>query len=587
MAGKHFVLGLDFGTNSVRALIADTSTGEEVASCIHDYTRGRHGVILDEKDPHLARQHPLDYTEGMEQAVRGALEAAGAAAGFKPDAIIGIGVDTTGSTPIPVDADGLPLAFRKEFTDNPNAMAWLWKDHTAHAEAAAITGRARETSPDYTTYCGGTYSSEWFFSKIWHLAKTDPEVYAASASFVEHCDLMPALLAGDTDPARIKRSRCAAGHKAMFNAAWGGLPPQEFFSSLDGRLKGLTARLYTESHTAETRIGGLCEEWAKKLGLAAGTAVASGAFDAHMGAVASGIRPGVLVKIMGTSSCDMIIAPPGELKAAIPGVCGQVDGSIVPGLVGIEAGQSAVGDIFAWYRDQVHWSLEDLLPLTAAGRQLEQETMREAARQSRGLAYEVMSERAVRLRPGESGLLSLDWLNGNRTVLVDPNLTGVILGLTLGTRPHEVFRALIEGTAFGARVIVERLEEYGLSTDELITCGGLPNQNPFLMQLYADILGRTIKLARSDQTCALGAAMFGAVAAGTEQGGFDNVEEAQAAMSALRDETFVPDMEHHAVYTRLFALYKMLHDSFGTRHHSGNLFPVMKDLLDIKRGTQE
>ncbi len=583
MGKRHFALGLDFGTNSVRALIADIQTGEEVSSFVHDYTRGEDGIILDARDPNLARQHPLEYTEGMERAVKGALEAAAAVRGFAPGSVIGIGVDTTGSTPIPVDGNGLPLAFHKDFESNPNAMAWLWKDHTAHEEAAAITERAHQNIPDYTTYCGGIYSSEWYFSKIWHLAKVDPAVYSASASFVEHCDLMPALLAGDTRPAAVIRSRCAAGHKAMFNAHWGGLPSQGFLTSLDSRLDGLNAKLYEKSHTADTRVGGLCKEWAARLGLAPGTAIAGGAFDAHMGAVASGIKPGVLVKIMGTSTCDMMVVPPGELKKAIKGICGQVDGSITPGLTGLEAGQSAVGDIFAWYRDETRWALGNLLPLTGHGSQLSQEQLAKIMSESRTTVYRVLSERASSLRPGESGLLSLDWLNGNRTVLVDPNLTGMLLGLTLATEPHEVFRALIEGTAFGARIIMDRFESYRIHIDEIVTCGGLPNQNPFLMQLYADILGRTIKIARSGQTCALGAAMFGAVAAGPGQGGFRKVEEAQAAMSGLSDSSYKPDSGSRDAWAKLYALYKKLHDSFGTQGCNEDLFPVMKELLAIKR----
>ena len=435
MSDRRFALGIDFGTNSVRALIADIETGEEVGTCVHNYTHGKDGIILDDRDANFARQDPHEYIEGLEASVAGAIRDAQKAPGFSAERIIGIGIDATGSTPMPVDSNGTPLAFHDRFKGNPNAMAWLWKDHTSHAEAELINRKAREHDPDYTKYCGGIYSSEWFFSKVLHLANTDPEVYDAAAGFVEHCDWMPALLVGDTDPKRIIRSRCAAGHKAMWNAEWGGLPSQEFLSSVSPKLDGLISKLYTDTYTADTRVGGLCAEWAERLGMREGIAVAAGAFDAHMGAVGSGMKPGTLVKIMGTSSCDMMVVPPEELQTQIKGICGQVDGSMVPGMIGIEAGQSAVGDIFAWYRDQMLWPIENLLPADLS----------DPSDYAKGAAFKVLTERAEKLRPGESGLLCLDWLNGNRTILVDPNLTGLIVGLTLGTKPEEIFRTLIEG----------------------------------------------------------------------------------------------------------------------------------------------
>ena len=563
-----YALGIDFGTNSVRALIADLATGEEVGTFVHNYTRGTDGIILDEKDANFARQDPRDYVEGLEACVKQAIKEARGSKDFSADKIIGIGVDTTGSTPIPVDAVGTPLSFHDEFINNPNAMAWLWKDHTGYEEAELINRKAHEHSPDYTKYCGGIYSSEWFFSKVLHLANADPKVYNAAASFVEHCDWMPALLVGDTNPKTILRSRCAAGHKAMWNAEWGGLPSQEFLSGVSPKLDGLSARLYKDTHTSDIGVGGLSAEWAQRLGLRQGIAVSVGAFDAHMGAVGAGIKPGSLVKIMGTSTCDMMVAPP-RFSGQIKGICGQVDGSIVPNMIGLEAGQSAVGDIFAWYRDQVRWGVDNLIPSVSS----------DLSDSAKSAALQVLTQRAQGLRPGQSGLLALDWWNGNRTILVDPNLTGMIVGLTLGTRPEEIFMALIEATAFGARVIMERIQEYGVKVDDVITCGGLAERNPFLMQIYADVTGRPMKVSRSAQTCALGAVMFGAVAAGH----FSKVEDAQVLMSGLKDAVYTPNPANRATYDRLYALYRTLHDSFGTRDYSEGMYGVMKGLLEIKR----
>ncbi len=570
MSDKRFALGIDYGTNSVRALIVDISTGEEVGTFVHNYIRGKDGIILDDTDANFARQDPHDYVEGLQASVTSAVREASSAPDFSVDKIIGIGVDTTGSTPIPVDAKGVPLAFSDEFKDNPNAFAWLWKDHTSHQEAEIITQKAHEWTTDYTKYSGGIYSSEWFLAKVFHLANVDPAVYNAAASFVEHCDWMPALLCGNTNPKTILRSRCASGHKAMWNAEWGGLPSQEFLSSVSPKLDGLSAKLYTDTYTSDTKVGGLCAEWAAKLGLPEGTAVAVGAFDAHFGAVGAGIKPGSLVKIMGTSTCDMMVAP--ELHAQIKGICGQVDGSIVPGMIGLEAGQSAVGDIFAWYRDQVRWGVDNLLQSDLSDRT-------DLSERAKANALPLLTERASSLKPGQSGLLALDWWNGNRTVLVDVNLTGMILGLTLGTKPEEIFMALVEATAYGGRVIMERIEEYGVEVNEVVTCGGLAEKNPFLMQIYADVTGRPMKVSRSAQTCALGSAMFGAVVGGA----YAKVEEAQEKMGGLKDVVYTPKPENVKVYNRLFALYRKLHDSFGTKDYAENLYPVMKELLDLKR----
>ncbi|MCX7598779.1 MAG: ribulokinase, partial [Armatimonadetes bacterium] len=348
MAESKYALGLDFGTNSVRALIADVATGEEVATYVHEYSRGDQGVITDPANPHVARQHPADYIEGLEGCIKGVLALAWQVPGFSADRIIGIGVDTTGSTPIPVARDGTPLAFLEEFADNINALAWLWKDHSSMDEAERITQLAREHRPAYLCKSGGTYSSEWFFSKIWHCLNVAPEVFDAAYSWVEFADYIPAVLVGDTRPENIKRSVCAAGHKAMYCEEWGGLPDAEFLSMLDPRIGALRERLYGKAYASDVKAGLLCAEWAARLGLPEGIPVAVGAFDAHYGAVGSGVAPGVLVKIIGTSTCDITVAPKTGDSLEIPGVCGIVDGSVLPGYYGIEAGQSAVGDIFNW-----------------------------------------------------------------------------------------------------------------------------------------------------------------------------------------------------------------------------------------------
>jgi L-ribulokinase len=558
MSKRRYALGLDFGTNSVRALLVDLVSGREVATAVHGYGTGEDGIILDRRDPNLARQNPGDYIRGTEAVTRAVLRRAKDVKGFRPAGVVGIGVDTTGSTPIPVDGDGVALALHKEFRKNPNAQAWLWKDHTGHAEAAEITALAAREHPEYLAKCGGTYSSEWFFSKILHCRRVDPKVFDAAASWVECCDYVPALLTGTEDPAEMKRSRCAAGHKAMFNDAWGGLPAADFLSKLDPKLGELRGRLYAKTYTADVRAGKLVPDWARRLGLPAGIPVAVGAFDAHLGAVGAGVAAGKLVKIIGTSTCDITVWPDREPLADIPGLCGIVDGSVLPGFFGLEAGQSAVGDIFNWFVN----SIRPGGPVLGS--------------------HEALSKAAARLRPGQSGLLALDWNNGNRTVLVDQRLTGLLLGQTLHTRPEEIYRALIEATAFGALTIINRFEQYGVKIGEIVNCGGIAEKNGLLMQIYADVTGREMKVARSSQTCALGSALAGAVAAGPEDGGFADFGRAQAAVCAVKPVSFKPDPERHKVYQELYKLYAQLHDAFGTRTASGALFNVMKDLLTIR-----
>lgn len=559
MPVSRYAIGLDYGTNSVRALIVDVSNGNEIASDVHEYESGDAGVILDPASPHLARQNPHDYLTGLGSAVTGAMAKARDVDGFRPDCVIGIGVDTTGSTPIPVDASGTPLSFCDGFRGNPNAMAWLWKDHTSVDEAEAITAAARKLRPQYLAKCGGTYSSEWFWSKIWHCLKVDPAVFEAAASWVEFADWIPAVLAGDTDPKTITRSVCAAGHKAMYSNEWGGLPDAEFLSSLDPALGTLRSRLYDKAVPSNIPAGRLAAHWAERLSLPPGIPICTGAFDAHHGAVGAGVAEGTLVKIIGTSTCDIAVWPSDRPLADIPGVCGIVDGSVIPGMYGIEAGQSAVGDIFNWFVSVLCEGDSSL--------------------------HSQLTAQASRLRPGESGLLALDWNNGNRTILVDARLTGLLLGQTLRTTRAEVYRALIEATAFGARMILDRLEEYGVTVERVVNCGGIAEKNPMLMQIYADVTGRTMLISRSSQTCALGAAMFGAVCAGPKQGGYTTVQDAQAAMCGVKDTRYEPIPENQAVYDELFALYRRLHDTFGLQNHPDALGDVMKRLLEIRART--
>jgi L-ribulokinase len=557
MASKY-AIGLDYGTNSVRALIVDVATGDEVGTHVFHYPSGDAGILLDPKDPNLARQDPADYLAGIAAAIGGALNAAKAKSGFSARDIIGIGVDTTGSTPIPVDRNGNPLASQPEFKSDLAAMAWLWKDHTSYAEAAEITAKAATMRPQYLAKCGGTYSSEWFWAKLLHCKRTAPKVFDAAYTWVECADWVPAVLTGTTKPEQVKRCICAAGHKAMANPAWGGYPDAEFIAALDDGLARVRATLPDTLYCVADTAGTLTKEWADKLGVPEGIPVAVGAFDAHLGAVGSGITPGVLAKIVGTSTCDMMVAPMSRELPDIPGLCGIVPESILPGAYGLEAGQSAFGDIYNWFVNYV-----------------------QPGGAEKG-SHEALSKDAETLKPGESGLLALDWHNGNRTVLVDPRLTGMLVGMTLHTTPAEIYRALIEATAFGARVIMERLGEYGVKTERVINCGGIAMKNPMVMQILADVMNKTMEVSASEQTCALGSAMAGAVVAGKAAGGHANFADATKAMTRVKDAKFTPNAERVKTYNRLFALYKQVHDAFGTKDYQHSLYNVMKDLLALR-----
>jgi len=555
-----YSIGVDFGTNSVRALIVDTATGEEVATSVYAYKSGVEGIILDGRDPNLARQDPADYLAGFEASILGALKQAKARPGFDSSRIVGLGVDTTGSTPLPVDQAGVALGLHDEFRNEPAAMAWLWKDHTSHAEAAEISEKARKSGFPYLAKCGGTYSSEWFWSKALRCERTSPKVAKAVYAWVELCDFIVGAVTGKKDPHTMSRGACAAGHKGMYHASWGGLPAASFLDSLAPGFSRFRERFAPVAVPSDRKAGELLPEIATRLGLPARIPVAVGALDAHMGAVGAGIKPGTLVKIIGTSTCDCMVWPLDRPLVDIPGVCGIAAESIVPGMYGIEAGQSAVGDIFNWFVNRIGPS-------------------------GFGSADEMhrrLSEAAAKLKPGESGLVALDWHNGNRTVLVDPLLTGLLIGETLATTPPELYRAYIEATAFGALKIIDRIDQYGVTIEDVVNCGGIAEKSPLAMQIYADVTGRPMKVSRSGQTCALGAAIFGSVVGGAHR----SVPDAQQAMCGEKPHVYRPIPAHVETYKRLYRVYSALHDAFGVRGSGIALDGVMKELISIRQNAR-
>jgi len=547
-------IGVDYGTNSCRAIVADCANGAELGSAFYNYESGRQGVITDPANALLARQNPADYIKGLEACIRGALaDAAKRTSGFTPADVCAVGVDTTGSSPMPVLKDNSALGMAAGFADNLNAQCWLWKDHTSLAEAEAITALAKQIRPQYLAKCGGSYSSEWFWSKILHCLNLDEKVFDAAYTWVEIADWIPSVLAGVKDADDVVRGVCAAGHKAMYAEEWGGLPDAEFLGALSPKLAGLLKRLYLQTQSADKKAGALCEEWAKRLGLKAGIAIAVGEIDVHYGAIAGGVSEGVLVKAIGTSACDCTVSPLTRTLPDIPGICGIVKSSILPGYYGLEAGQAAVGDIFKWW-------IETVL-------------------QGDGKMYETLRLEAAKFKPAQSGLIALDWNNGNRNTLADQRLTGLILGQTLSTARAEIYRALIESTAYGARTILERFEEYGVKIEKLVFCGGIAQKDPLAMQIYADICKREIFIAESAQTCALGAAIGGAVAAGV----YKNFEDAQRGMVRLKPQSYKPTPADCAVYEELYALYKKLYRAFGGADKSADLGGIMKELLRLKQ----
>jgi L-ribulokinase len=544
------IIGLDYGTASVRAVVVDTATGAELGEGEFAYEHGTDGVVTDPSDGHLARQSPLDYVKGLRVSIQRALAAA-ERNGFDRARVVGIGVGTTGSTPIPVDATGMPVGLDPRFSDDPDAMAWLWKDHTSHAETAEINDIVVRDDLPYLGPCGSTYSSEWYWAKLAHFLRTaGPGVKEATAGWVELADFIPAYLTGRPEPATMPRGICPAGHKAMYDTAWGGLPSPEFLDSIE---PGMAAFRYeTKAQPSDTSIGGLTVELATELELRPGIAVAAGAFDAHVGAVGAGVDVGTLVKIIGTSTCDTTVVP-GE-RPLIAGLCGSVPDSIIPGMAGLEAGQSAVGDIFAWFASAISPGTNGTADRLAE-----------------------LSEEATTVAPGASGLLGLDWHNGNRSVLVDQRLSGAMVGMTLATTAAEFYRALIESTAFGAQRIIEQFESNGVPIRRLVLSGGIVKKNALLVQIYADVTGRPCELAGTSQTCAVGAAMLASVAAKV----YRSTEEAQAAMVPAPAGVVQPNPEAVEVYARLYKLYRRVHDAFGIRSVD-DLSDIMKRLYEIR-----
>jgi L-ribulokinase len=529
------VVGLDFGTDSVRALVVDARSGAELGESVSPYARWGKGRYCDPSRNQF-RQHPQDHMDSLQAAVRGALANSPPGTASR---VQGLAVASTGSTPVAVDAAGRPLALSKEFRENPDAMFVLWKDHTAVAEAAEINQLAKQwPDVDYTRFSGGVYSSEWFWSKILHIHRANARVARAACSWMEHCDWIPALLTGATELASLRRSRCAAGHKAMWNATHGGLPGAKFLARLHPSLPGLRTRLYTETYTSDLPAGRLCPEWASRLGLPQGIAVAVGGFDAHIGAVGGGITPGILVKVMGTSTCDMLVPTASfKMNRVVKGICGQVDGSILPGFPGLEAGQSAMGDLFAWYRNLLLWPVRQLAEDQALAHRLHQQLL-------------PALDQAARASRGEDALpLALDWLNGRRTPFANQALEGAYTGINLGTTALDLYRAMAEGAAFGARSIIDCFTTQGAAIQAVHAVGGIAVHAPYIMQVHADALNRPIRVVRTRQACAMGAAMFAATAAGL----YPDVLRAQKAMFGGLEKTFFP---RAASVRRLDAKYR-------------------------------
>ena len=543
-----YVIGLDYGSDSCRAVIVNAGDGTEIASSVKYYPRWKAGKYCSPKDNRY-RQHPLDYIECLEESVKEALSKSPAGVA---ENIIGMAFDTTGSTPVLTNEEGTPLALLPEFAENPNAMFVLWKDHTAIKEAAEINALAKANDIDYTSYEGGIYSSEWVWAKVTHVLREDEAVRKAAYSWVEHCDWMPAILTGRTKPEEVYRSRCAAGHKAMWLKEWGGLPSEEFLTKLDPALKGMRAHLFEETYTSDTKVGYLTEEWAKRLGLTAQVAVGVGAFDCHMGAIGAEIGPKTFVRVIGTSTCDIMVSSYDEMKnKLIPGICGQVDGSVIPGMIGLEAGQSAFGDVYAWFKSVLAWPLENILSKSSL---VDEATKQKLIEEAVNNIIPALSEEAAKVDIAESTIVATDWMNGRRTPDANQLVKGTITGLNLASSAPLIFRALVEATAFGSKAIVDRFLENNIEIESVIGIGGISLKSPFVMQTLADVLGMPIKVAKSDQACAFGASMFAAVVGGV----YNNVEEAQKAMGQGFACEYKPDAKRHAAYLEIYKDYKKL-----------------------------
>ncbi|MDP4260968.1 MAG: ribulokinase [Bacteroidota bacterium] len=534
-----YVIGVDYGTDSVRSVIIDAHTGEEKAAAVFYYPRWKQGFYCN-ASLNQFRQHPSDYAEGLEATIKECLQKTGKNIAQN---IKAISVDTTGSTPVAVDKTGTPLALLPAFKDNPNAMFVLWKDHTSTREAAEINEHAKKFPVNYLQYVGGIYSSEWFWAKLLHILRADEAVRKACYSWVEHCDWIPFLLTGGNDVHKMKRGVCSAGHKALWAKEFGGLPPNEFFSKLDPLLNDYTGKLFKETFTSDKPAGNLSGEWANRLGLSTDVIVGVGAFDAHMGAVGGQIEPYHLSKVMGTSTCDMLVAPENEVKdKLVKGICGQVPGSIIPGMIGLEAGQSAFGDVYAWFKKLISWPVDHLLDDESIKQEVSDKLIAS------------LSIGASKLSVNENDELAIDWLNGRRTPDANQLLKGAITGLNLATDAPQFFKALVEATCFGAKAIVDRFNEEGIPVKGLIGLGGVAKKSPYIMQVMANIMDMPIRIHKSEQTCAAGAAMFAATAAGI----YTRVEDAMQAMGQGFDTTWYPDKTKTEIYRKRYERYKKL-----------------------------
>ncbi|MCX2452486.1 ribulokinase [Pedobacter sp. PLR] len=551
MTTTKYVIGIDYGSDSVRSVIVDARTGSEVSSSVHYYRRWQQGLFCDPSNNQF-RQHPLDYLEGLEITIKDCIEKAGGK--HIAEAIKGISVDTTGSSPVAVDQHGTPLALIPGFEENPNAMFVLWKDHTAVKEAAQINAHATKFDTNYLKYVGSIYSSEWFWAKLLHVLRADEQVNAACHSWVEHCDWIPFVLTGGSNIREMKRSRCAAGHKALWAEEFDGLPPNEFFATLDPLLDGFTSRLFTETYTSDQSAGTLSPEWAKRLGLNTSVVIGVGAFDAHMGAVGGQIEPYHLSKIMGTSTCDILIAPTADIEGKlIKGICGQVNGSVIPGMVGLEAGQSAFGDTYAWFKSILAWPVKRLLADSAI---IDASTAKALEEEMLDKIIPELSKQAALLPNHLDDELGIDWLNGRRTPDANQELKGALFQLDLGTDAPAIFKALAESTCFGAKNIVDRFISEGIPVKGIIGIGGVAKKSPFVMQMMADVLNMPIRIHQFSHTCALGAAMFAAVAAGI----YPTIEDAMEAMGSGFDAEYHPNPANLDYYATRFLRYKSLGD---------------------------
>jgi L-ribulokinase len=546
MSTDQFVIGVDYGTDSVRSIIVDACNGRELASSVFMYPRWQQGSYCDAGQNQF-RQHPLDYVEGLEFTIRDCIKKAGGAS--VAQGIKAISVDTTGSTPVAVNEQGVPLSLVHGFENNPNGMFVLWKDHTSVKEAAEINHHATKFGVNYLQYVGGIYSSEWFWAKLLYILRADEQIARACYSWVEHCDWIPFLLTGGKHVNEMKRGRCSAGHKALWAAEYRGLPPDEFFSSLDPLLKGFTARLFKDTYTADIPAGRLSAEWAERLGLSEDVMIGVGAFDAHMGAVGGQIEPYHLSKVMGTSTCDMLVAPMPDMQGKlIKGICGQVDGSVIPGMLGLEAGQSAFGDTYAWFKNLLSWPLNELLSQSTL---IDSQTAEALKSEIASKIIPELSRQAAQLPLDENAELSVDWLNGRRTPDANQALKSAITGLSLGSDAPRVFRALAESTCFGAKSIVDRFNSEGVPVKGLIGIGGVAKKSPYIMQMMADVLQMPIRIHQFEHTCALGAAMFAATAAGI----YPKVEDAMAAMGGGFDREYQPDKQNADIYAQRYKKY--------------------------------